>query len=64
MQTTSASRKIRFRDAQIEMAHGAGGKATRRLIEGLFRHSLLCNNGNDPLGDAAQIEIDGARHPR
>jgi hydrogenase expression/formation protein HypE len=59
MQTSSASRKIRFRDAQIEMSHGAGGKATRRLIEGLFT-PLLCNNGNDPLGDAAQIEIDGA----
>ena len=25
-----------FRDPQIEMAHGAGGKASRRLIEGLF----------------------------
>ena len=32
----AASPKIRFRDPQIEMAHGAGGKASRRLIEGLF----------------------------
>ena len=26
----------RFADAQIEMAHGAGGKASRRLVEGLI----------------------------
>ena len=25
--------KLRFRDSQIEMAHGAGGKASRRLVE-------------------------------
>ncbi len=30
------SRPIPFRDAQITMAHGAGGKATRALVEGLF----------------------------
>ena len=30
-----ASPRVRFRDARIEMAHGAGGKASRRLIEGL-----------------------------
>ena len=28
--------KMRFRDTQIEMAHGAGGKASRRLVEGLI----------------------------
>ena len=32
----SRASTIRFRDPQIEMAHGAGGKASRRLIEGLF----------------------------
>jgi hypothetical protein len=31
-----ASPPMRFRDPQIEMAHGAGGKASRRLVEGLF----------------------------
>src|ERR1700747_3413087 len=49
---------VRFRDPQIEMAHGAGGKASRRLVEGLFA-PLLCGNSHDPLGDAAHIEIDG-----
>jgi hydrogenase expression/formation protein HypE len=49
---------VRFRDPQIEMAHGAGGKASRRLVEGLFA-PLLCGNSREPLGDAARIEIDG-----
>jgi hydrogenase expression/formation protein HypE len=49
---------IRFRDPQIEMAHGAGGKASRRLIEGLFA-PLLFGSSQDPLGDAARVEIDG-----
>src|SRR5262245_61709623 len=30
-----SQRMTRFRDACIEMAHGAGGMASRRLIEGL-----------------------------
>ncbi len=33
--------KVRFRDSQIEMAHGAGGKASRRLVEGLFAPLLF-----------------------
>jgi hydrogenase expression/formation protein HypE len=49
---------IRFRDPQIEMAHGAGGKASRRLVEGLFA-PLLCGSLQEPLGDAARVEIDG-----
>lgn len=53
-------RAIVFRDAQIEMAHGAGGKASRRLIEGLlapaFGGPLL-----HALNDAAIIELNGTR---
>lgn len=52
--------KIRFRDAQIEMAHGAGGKASRKLVEGLFV-PLLCGDSRGPLGDAAFVEMNGAR---
>ncbi len=33
--------KTRFPDKQIEMAHGAGGKASRRLIEGLIAPVLV-----------------------
>ena len=60
MQTATAPKKIRFRDTQIDMAHGAGGKATRRLIEELFA-PLLCTASDDPLGDAAQVEIGNGR---
>ena len=50
--------KIRFRDPQIEMAHGAGGKASRRLVEGLFA-PLLFPTSSEPLGDAAYVRING-----
>jgi len=42
------------------MAHGAGGKASRRLVEGLFA-PLLYGASLDPLGDAAHLSVDGAR---
>jgi hydrogenase expression/formation protein HypE len=46
--------------AQIEMAHGAGGKASRRLIEGLIAPALA-NPILDSLSDAALLSIAGAR---
>ena len=52
--------KIRFREPQIEMAHGAGGKASRRLVEGLFA-PLLFGSNSGPLGDAAHIQINDTR---
>jgi hydrogenase expression/formation protein HypE len=52
--------KIKFREPQIEMAHGAGGKASRRLLEGLFA-PLLFGASQGPLGDAAHIQINGTR---
>jgi hydrogenase expression/formation protein HypE len=58
---SGAAPKIRFREPQIEMAHGAGGKASRRLIEGLFV-PLLCGASSEPLGDAAHLKLlNGAR---
>lgn len=51
---------IRFRETQIEMAHGAGGTATRRLVEGLFV-PLLFESEPDHLADAVSLELDGAR---
>ena len=33
---TARAKRPKFRDARITMAHGAGGKATRQLIEGLL----------------------------
>ena len=52
--------KIRFRDSQIEMAHGAGGKASRRLLEGLFA-PLLLESATEPLNDAALVAINGTQ---
>jgi len=57
---TSALPKIRFRDTQVEMAHGAGGIASRRLIDGLFA-PILFGSSREPLGDAAHLSIDGTR---
>jgi len=56
----SAPPKIRFREPQIEMAHGAGGKASRRLVEGLFA-PLLFGASTEPLADAAHLKINGTR---
>jgi hydrogenase expression/formation protein HypE len=56
----TAPRKVRFRDPQIEMAHGAGGIASRRLVEGLFA-PLLFGSSNEPLGDSAAVRIGGAQ---
>jgi len=52
--------QTRFPDPQIEMAHGAGGKASRRLIQGLIA-PVLGGPLLEPLGDAALVDIGGAR---
>jgi len=46
-----------FADVQIDMAHGAGGKASRRLVEGLIA-PLLGVHG--PLADAAPLVFGDA----
>lgn len=48
---------VPFRAAQIEMAHGAGGKATRRLVEDLF--APLFGSTEMPLSDAAIVDLNG-----
>jgi hydrogenase expression/formation protein HypE len=45
------SKPARFKDARITMAHGAGGKATQTLVEGLFVPAF---------GSAALRELDDA----
>jgi hydrogenase expression/formation protein HypE len=52
----NVSATVRFRDPQIEMAHGAGGKATRRLIEGLVA-PVLGGPLLESLGDAAIVAL-------
>jgi hydrogenase expression/formation protein HypE len=51
---------MRFTDAQIEMAHGAGGKASRRLVEGLIAPAFA-NPVLATLSDAAVFPLDGTR---
>jgi hydrogenase expression/formation protein HypE len=46
------AKPARFRDSQITMAHGAGGKATATLIEGLLAPAF----GLDELADAATVD--------
>lgn len=55
-----AAPTVRFTDPQIEMAHGAGGKATRRLIEGLIV-PLLHNPVLDRMEDAAVLPFGDQR---
>lgn len=50
---------VAFHEKQIFMAHGAGGEASRRLVEGLFR-PLFSNPSLDALSDAAILpELSG-----
>lgn len=53
-------RRPRFTDAHVTMAHGAGGKASRQLVEGLLVPALT-NPALEALGDAARVDVDGAR---
>jgi hydrogenase expression/formation protein HypE len=48
---TARAKRPRFKDERITMAHGAGGKATQTLIEGLLAPAF----GIDELGDAALL---------
>jgi hydrogenase expression/formation protein HypE len=55
---TARAKRPKFRDERITMAHGAGGKATQSLIEGLFVPAF----GSDTLAqmaDAGTVSIDG-----
>jgi hypothetical protein len=61
-ETNGATPPTRFRDPQIEMAHGAGGKASRRLVDGLFAPLLYGPESageGDRLSDAARVAVGG-----
>jgi hydrogenase expression/formation protein HypE len=57
---TARSKRPRFRDAQITMSHGAGGKATQSLIEGLLLPAFE-NEALARLGDAGTVAVNGTR---
>lgn len=55
---TARAKRPRFKDAQVTMAHGAGGKATQTLIEGLLAPAFA-SAPLDELGDAAVLDVEG-----
>jgi hydrogenase expression/formation protein HypE len=57
---TARGKRARFRDEQITMSHGAGGKATQSLIEGLLLPALE-NEALAALGDAGAVDANGTR---
>ena len=52
---TARGKRAKFRDERVNMAHGAGGKATQGMIEGLFLPAF----GGEALEDAGAVEVDG-----
>jgi hydrogenase expression/formation protein HypE len=54
---TARSKRAKFRDERITMAHGAGGKATQTLIEGLLVPSFGSATG-EAMGDAGIVGLD------
>jgi len=57
---TARSKRQKFRDTQITMAHGAGGKATQGLIEGLLVPAFA-NETLEAMADAGTVEVLGGR---
>lgn len=51
-------RRPKFMDDRITMAHGAGGKASRQLVEGVFVPKFS-NEALASLDDAAILQLDG-----
>jgi hydrogenase expression/formation protein HypE len=55
---TARGKRAKFRDEHINMAHGAGGKATQSLIEGMFVPALA-NGALLEMADAGSVDVDG-----
>ena len=56
---TARGKRAKFRDSRINMSHGAGGKATQSLIEGLLAPAFASET-LDEMADAGALQIDGA----
>jgi hydrogenase expression/formation protein HypE len=55
---TARGKQAKFRDERITMAHGAGGKATQTLIEGLFLPAFG-GAALAQMSDAGGLSVDG-----
>ncbi|HEX6458101.1 MAG TPA: hydrogenase expression/formation protein HypE [Thermoleophilaceae bacterium] len=51
---TARGKRAKFRDERVTMAHGAGGKATQSMIEGLFAPAFASET-LEQLGDAGAL---------
>jgi hydrogenase expression/formation protein HypE len=57
---TARSKRAKFRDERITMAHGAGGKATQSLVEGLLVPALGTGEGAlEAMGDSGVVTVEG-----
>ncbi|MGI8726266.1 MAG: hydrogenase expression/formation protein HypE [Solirubrobacterales bacterium] len=57
---TTRAKRPKFKGNQVTMAHGAGGKATQTLIEGLLVPAFDPHeNGLAAMADSGQVTIDG-----
>jgi hydrogenase expression/formation protein HypE len=57
---TTRSKQAKFKDDHITMSHGAGGKASQSLVEGLLLPAFA-NEALAELGDAGAVEVNGTR---
>ena len=55
---TVRGKRAKFRDSQINMSHGAGGKATQSLIEGLLAPAFANDTLNE-MADAGALTVGG-----
>ena len=65
---TARAKRPRFREPRITLAHGAGGKATQTLIEGLLVPAFAADGGEAgptgtlaALADAGAVTVGGTR---
>jgi len=56
---TARSKRPRFKDSAVNMSHGAGGKATQTLIEGLYVPAFD-SDALGELGDSGVVQIAGS----
>jgi len=56
---TARAKRARFKDPRITMAHGAGGRATQTMIEGLLVPAFASAAGAE-MGDAGAVSVDAA----
>jgi hydrogenase expression/formation protein HypE len=55
---TARGKRAKFRDASVTMSHGAGGKATQALVEGLFLPAFE-GEALAAMADAGEVASDG-----